>query len=225
MDAAQYLRKSRGEEGMDTDEVLARHRQALAEYAAQHGIHIVETYREVVSGGSLYARPEMLRLLQDVEEGKYDAVLCMDLDRLSRGNMRDQGLILDTFKDTGTLIVTPEKTYDLSDEMDDELAEFKTFFSRREYKMIRKRLRRGLAQSIQAGCYVSNAPYGYKNIYVDKRPTLEIIPDVRRRLRLHQHCKSRQPLGGTSSPDPVLWSDHRGCHPAESRVYRQGQLE
>ena len=177
MDAAQYLRKSRGEEGMDTDEVLARHRQALAEYAAQHGIHIVETYREVVSGGSLYARPEMLRLLQDVEEGKYDAVLCMDLDRLSRGNMRDQGLILDTFKDTGTLIVTPEKTYDLSDEMDDELAEFKTFFSRREYKMIRKRLRRGLAQSIQAGCYVSNAPYGYKNIYVDKRPTLEIIPE------------------------------------------------
>ena len=52
----------------------------------------------------------MLRLLQDVEEGRYDCVLCMDLDRLSRGRMRDQGIILDTFKDSETLIVTPERS-------------------------------------------------------------------------------------------------------------------
>lgn len=85
MDAAEYLRKSRMEEGMDTEEVLAKHRKALAEYAKAHDIHIIETYCEVVSGESLYARPEMLRLLQDVEDGRYDAVLVMDLDRLSRG--------------------------------------------------------------------------------------------------------------------------------------------
>ena len=139
MDAAQYLRKSRMEEGMDTEEVLAKHRKALAEFADRNNIHIIETYYEVVSGESLYARPEMLRLLKDVEDGCYDAVLCMDLDRLSRGRMRDQGVILDTFKDSGTLIITPEKTYDLSDELDDEMAEFKTFISRREYKIINKR--------------------------------------------------------------------------------------
>ena len=69
MDAAQYLRKSRMEEGMDTDEVLARHRKALADFAERNGIHIIETYCEVVSGESLHARPEMLRLLDDVEAG------------------------------------------------------------------------------------------------------------------------------------------------------------
>ena len=175
MDAAQYLRKSRMEEGMDTEEVLAKHRKALAEYAAANGIHIIETYYEVVSGESLYARPEMLRLLEDVEDGKYDAVLCMDLDRLSRGRMKDQGIILDSFKDSGTLIVTPEKTYDLSDEIDDELAEFKTFMSRREYKIINKRLQRGKAQTIRDGCYVANAPYGYRKVTIDRKPTLEIV--------------------------------------------------
>lgn len=174
MEAAEYLRKSRMEEGMNTDEVLAKHRQALAGYAAAHDIHIVESYCEVVSGESLYARPEMLRLLQDVEDSRYDAVLVMDLDRLSRGRMKDQGIILDAFRESGTLIITPEKTYDLSDEIDDELAEFKTFMSRREYKIITKRLRRGLRQSIRNGCYVANAPYGYRKIYVDKQPTLEI---------------------------------------------------
>ena len=107
MEDAEYLRKSRMEEGMDTEEVLAKHRKDLARYAAAHDIHIVETYYEVVSGESLYARPEMLRLLADVEKGLYDAVLVMDIDRLSRGRMKYQGIILDALRDSGTLIITP----------------------------------------------------------------------------------------------------------------------
>lgn len=184
MDAAIYLRKSRMEEGMDTTEVLSRHQRDLNDYAKAHDIHIIETYSEVVSGESLYARPEMLRLLEDVEDGKYDAVLVIDLDRLSRGRMKDQGIILDAFKDTDTLIVTPEKTYDLSDDLDDELAELKTFMSRREYKMINKRLRRGLRHTIKEGWYVANAPYGYRKVTVDKRPTLEIVEDEANFIRM-----------------------------------------
>lgn len=179
-----YLRKSRMEEGLETDEVLRRHRQALDECAKRHGLAILEYFPEVASGESLYARPQMLHLLEAVEAGKCDAVLCMDLDRLSRGRMKDQGIILDAFKDSGTLIVTPEKVYDLADEIDDELAEFKTFMSRREYKIINKRLRRGLRRSIQDGCYVANAPYGYRKTTVDRRPTLEIFEPEARFVRL-----------------------------------------
>ena len=126
----------------------------------------------------------MLRLLEDVEAGRYDAVLCMDLDRLSRGRMKDQGIILDAFKDTGTRIVTPEKVYDLADEIDDELAEFKTFMSRREYKIITKRLRRGLQRSIQDGCYVANAPYGYRKTVIGRQPTLEVYEPEAKFVRI-----------------------------------------
>lgn len=184
LNAGLYLRKSRMEEGLDTDEVLARHQKALLDYAKEHGIHIIETYPEVVSGESLYARPQMLRLLQDVEDGRYGCVLCMDLDRLSRGRMKDQGIILDAFKDSDTLIVTPEKVYNLADEIDEEYAELKTFMSRREYKIINKRLRRGLQQSIEDGCYVANAPYGYKKLSVDRRPTLEIYEPEAKFVRM-----------------------------------------
>lgn len=182
--AAAYLRKSRMEEGMETEEVLRKHREWLDESAERHGLDIVDYYPEVVSGESLYARPQMLKMLEAVEAGRYDAVLCMDLDRLSRGRMKDQGIILDAFKDSGTLIVTPDKVYDLSDEIDDELAEFKTFMSRREYKIINKRLRRGLQRSIQDGCYVANAPYGYKKTTVDRKPTLEIFEPEAKFVRL-----------------------------------------
>ncbi len=184
LDAGLYLRKSRMEEGLDTDEVLAKHQKTLLDYAKEHGIHIIETYPEVVSGESLYARPQMLRLLQDVEDGRYDCVLCMDLDRLSRGRMKDQGIILDAFKDSETLIVTPEKVYNLSDEIDEEYAELKTFMSRREYKIINKRLRRGLQQSIEDGCYVANAPYGYKKVTIDRKPTLEIYEPEAKFVRM-----------------------------------------
>lgn len=173
---AEYLRKSRAEENMDTEQVLARHHETLTEYvAARPELEITATYKEVKSGESLYTRSEMLRLLEDVEAGKFDGVLCMDLDRLSRGRMSDQGIILDAMKWSGTKIYTPDKIYDLNNDLDDQMAEFKTFLSRQEWRLIRNRMQRGLQRSISEGCYVANAPYGYRKVIIDRKPTLEIV--------------------------------------------------
>lgn len=184
LEAALYLRKSRAEDGQDTETTLQRHKATLTEYAAAHGIHIVETYAEVVSGGSLYARPQMLRLLEDVEAGRYQAVLCMDMDRLSRGSMRDQGIILDALKYAGVLIVTPDKVYDLSDEADEQFAEIKTFLSRQEYRMIIKRMQRGKMRSVKNGCYITKAPFGYRNVHSGKLSTLEVYEPEAKFVRM-----------------------------------------
>ena len=98
----------------------------------------------------------------------------MDMDRLSRGSMREQGFVLDAFKFSGTLIVTPDRTYDLSTEADEQFAELKSFISRQEYRIIKTRMNRGRIQSVKAGRYQSQAPYGYRNVYIGKTPTLEI---------------------------------------------------
>ena len=142
--ASMYLRKSRAEEHMGLEETLSRHRSTLTAFAEKYGFLIREedVYEEVVSGESLFARPQMLRLLEAVSQGRYAAVLCMDMQRLGRGGMYDQGIILDTFKGSETLIVTPERTYDLTQDIDEEAAEMQTFLSRSEYRLITKRLRR-----------------------------------------------------------------------------------
>lgn len=177
--AAIYLRKSRAEEHMSLEETLGRHLAALTAYAEKYGFLVEEAdiYKEVVSGESLFARPEMLRLMEAVSAGQYEAVLCMDMQRLGRGGMYDQGFILDTFKGSETLIVTPDRIYDLTKELDEEAAEMQTFLSRSEYRMITKRLRRGTLQSVQNGAYMANAPFGYKKVRVNKMPTLEIVPE------------------------------------------------
>ncbi len=104
----------------------------------------------------------MLQMLKEVEQGLYDAILCMDIDRLGRGNMQEQGLILETFKKSNTQIITPRKTYDLHNEWDEEYSEFEAFMARKELKLITRRLQQGRTRSIEEGNYLSPLPpYGY----------------------------------------------------------------
>ena len=177
MPYAMYLRKSRADDPHETiEEVLAKHRRMLYELAERMEISAadIDVYDEVVSGESLYARPKMLQLLEKVESGAYRGVLCADIDRLGRGAMSEQGIILEAFRLSETLIITPGKTYDLTNDLDEEQTEIKALFARMELKMIRNRMRRGLMQTIQSGGYVANAPYGYRKCTVGKLPSLEI---------------------------------------------------
>lgn len=121
---AMYLRKSRIDEEAGIENTLSKHETMLRDMAARMGIHIDETniYREIVSGESIDARPQMQRLLKAVEMGLYTGVLCVELERLSRGNGEDQARILRTFQFSGTKILTLNKVYDLAgdDEFDEE---------------------------------------------------------------------------------------------------------
>lgn len=173
-----YLRKSRADDPHESlEETLQKHREILGKLVKDKGYHVKDVYEEVVSGESLYSRPQMLKLLEAVEAGKYAHVICVDIQRLGRGSMIDQGIILDAFKRSGTLIVTPYREYDLANETDETYTEFETFMSRQEYKMIRKRLTRGLRATIEAGGYVANAPYGYEKCTVGKLPSLKIVEE------------------------------------------------
>jgi len=108
-----YLRKSR----MDTDyeeisiaETLSRHRITLEKLCKSKRLHVDEVLEEVVSGESLAARPQMMRLLEMVSTGDYAGVVCMDIERLSRGSSMESGYIMQILQVNGCKIVTPGKT-------------------------------------------------------------------------------------------------------------------
>ena len=158
-----YLRKSRDEDNEAKEETLARHEKMLNDYCKRNKLNVVATYKEVVSGESISNRPEMQRLLEDVNLGLYTGVVCIEIERLSRGNQIDQCEILEVFKKSNTKIYTLQKIYDLSNEdIDEEFFEFSLFMSRREYKIIRRRMERGRAQAMKEGYYTGSiTPYGY----------------------------------------------------------------
>ena len=117
-----YLRKSRADNpDMTVDEVLAKHESILQDFArTEFGEEIPDAYifREVVSGETIAARPVMRRLMQLLESGNVKGVLVVDPQRLSRGDLEDCGRIVNAFRYTGTPVLTPQRTYNLTDEYD-----------------------------------------------------------------------------------------------------------
>lgn len=177
-----YLRKSRADaeaEARGEGETLARHERTLLELAKRQQLNVTEIYKEIVSGESLATRPVMQQLLSEVEQGVWAGVLVMEVERLARGDTTDQGIVAQTFKFSGTQIITPTKTYNPENEFDEEYFEFGLFMSRREYMTINRRLQRGRIASVKEGKFVGNiAPYGYERVKIkgDKGFTLEPVP-------------------------------------------------
>lgn len=198
-----YLRKSRKDLELERGgqgDTLERHERILMDYAKQRHLNITKIFREVVSGETIAARPEMQRLLSEVELGLCAGVLVVEVERLARGDTKDQGVVAEAFKFGNVKIITPMKTYDPNNEFDEEYFEFGLFMSRREYKTINRRLQRGRMTSVQEGKYIAGtAPYGYRKVRVNsgKGNTLEIVPDQADVVRLIYSLYTR----GEAQPD------------------------
>lgn len=196
-----YLRKSR----MDTDfddvsveETLNRHRRILEAFCKERRLNVVEILEEVVSGESLSARPKMLRLLELVNTGMYAGVVCVDIERLSRGSSLESGYIMQVLQTNNCKIITPSKTYDLQNESDEQFTDMKFMFSRYELKTITKRLVRGRNQSASEGKFLgSMAPYGYRSYKLPgtKGCSLQIEPNEAEIVRMIFDMYGRQGIG------------------------------
>jgi DNA invertase Pin-like site-specific DNA recombinase len=87
--AAQYLRMSTDHQQYSLDNQA----DAIAQYAAQHGLQIVKTYSDAAKSGlRLKNRPGLKQLLRDVMEGQTDfrAVLVYDVSRWGRFQDMDE---------------------------------------------------------------------------------------------------------------------------------------
>ena len=185
-----YLRKSRADmeaEAHGEGETLLRHEKLLLEIAKKMKLNITTIYREIVSGDTIASRPVMQQLLSEIESGIWEGVLVVEVERLARGDTIDQGIVAQAFKVSNTKIITPLKTYDPSNEFDEEYFEFGLFMSRREYKTVNRRLQRGRVAAAKEGKFLGSRPaFGYKIVKIqgDKGNTLEIIPEQAETIQL-----------------------------------------
>ena len=178
-----YFRKSRTDDPtLSVEEVLAKHETILNEWAERNlGAPIPEEnkYREVVSGETIADRPEVQKVLKLIESPKIKAILIVEVQRLSRGDLEDAGRLIKLIRYTNTLIITPMKTFDLIDEYDRDMFERELKRGNEFLEYQKKIMNRGRSLSVSQGNYISSrAPYGYDKIFIQegKRncPTLAI---------------------------------------------------
>lgn len=168
-DTKEYGRKSRTDDPLlTTDEILEKHSKIIEEYAIKHlGGPIPEEnrYMEVGSGESLKDRPEITRLLKDIENPAVRAIIVVDVQRLSRGDLEDAGRLIRLLRYTNTYVITPHKIYDLRDEYDRDAFERELKRGNEYLEYFKKIQARGRLASVKDGNYIGSvAPYGFDRI-------------------------------------------------------------
>lgn len=166
-----YLRKSRSDDPLlSVEEVLAKHETILDEWAEKYlGGKVPEEnkYREVVSGETIDDRPEVQKVLKLIESPKYKAVLIVEVQRLSRGDLEDAGRIIKLFRYSNTFAITPPKTYDLRDEYDRDMFERELKRGNEFLEYQKKIMNRGRLLSVSQGNFIgSRPPYGYDRVQI-----------------------------------------------------------
>ena len=161
-----YLRKSRTDDPtLDVAEILARHETILDEYAERtwgKKIPEAQKLREIVSGETIDSRPELLKILKLIESPKIKGVLLVEVQRLGRPDLEDIGRLSKLFRYTNTLVITPQKTFDLRNEYDREAFERELMRGNEYLEYTKKIMNRGRLLSVQQGNYIgTKPPYGY----------------------------------------------------------------
>ena len=117
-----YLRKSRADNPAESvEEVLEKHETILQDFARQTWTYQIpesNIYREVVSGETIEARPMMQAIISLIELPQYKAILAVEPQRLTRGDLVDCGTIINSLRYTNTLMITPSFSYDLNIKQD-----------------------------------------------------------------------------------------------------------
>ena len=181
-----YLRKSRTDDpSLTVSETLSKHEQMLDDFCRKTWNALVpeqNRFREVVSGETIESRPEIKKVLRLIEQDRYKAILIVEPQRLSRGDLEDIGRLSKLLRYTHTYVLTLQYSYDLSDERDRDYFE-RELKRGNEYLEYSKRIMaNGKALAAENGNYIgSQAPFGYKRVrYKEGKrhiSTLEIIPD------------------------------------------------
>lgn len=202
-----YLRKSRTDDPtMTVEEVLEKHESILDEWAEKNlGEKVPEKnkFREVVSGETIEDRPEIKKVLKLAESPRYKAILIVEVQRLSRGDLEDAGRLIKLLRYSNTLVITPQKTYDLRDEYDRDAFERELKRGNEYLEYTKKILDRGRLLSVSQGNYLgSTPPYGYDRTTVKdgkkKCPTLKINEEEADVVRMIFDMYANQGLGATA---------------------------
>ena len=218
-----YLRKSRSDDPLlSVEEVLEKHETILDEWSEKHlGGKVPEEnkYREIVSGETISNRPEIQKILAKMESPKYKAVLVVEVQRLSRGDLEDAGRIMKLLRYTNTMVITPPMTYDLHNEYSRDMFERELKRGNEFLEYTKKIMLRGRLASVREGNFIGSiAPYGYEKTFIQegkrKCPTLKINEDEANVVRMIFDMYVNQDMG---RPSIARYLDSMGIKPPRGK--------
>lgn len=176
-----YLRKSRNNEGEETEETLLNHRNRLLTIANKNKWKY-ELFQEV--GSSMNEnRPEYKRMIHMLQEGIFDAVLSVNLARVTRDDAETPKFMRLLREEDILFITDSERIYNLDVQEDFQALKFTGFINNWEYENIKAQLRKGKIDSAKLGRWSNGVPnYGY--VYNKLERKLDIDEEKAKAVKL-----------------------------------------
>lgn len=163
---AVYTRKS-SEEGLEQEfNSLHAQREASEAYIASQRsegwVLIRDRYDDGgISGGTL-ERPDLKRLLSDIEDGLVDVVVVYKIDRLSR-SLADFAKLVEVFDRNGVTFVSVTQSFNTTTSMGRLTLNILLSFAQFEREVTAERIRDKVAASRKKGIWMGGVPpYGYR---------------------------------------------------------------
>ncbi len=155
-----YARKSTDSEDKQIQS-LGDQIKAMEAVAKTQKLKIVETIKESKSAKSPYKRPEFDKMIKKLKNGEANAILCYQVDRLSR-NPTENGLLQQLLQDG---IIKHIKTIDKSYESDDNslLFSIEASMSNEYVRDLIKKVTRGSYSKADKGWLPGRPGIGYLN--------------------------------------------------------------
>ena len=173
-----YLRRSREDREAELEgelKTLEKHKDILTWLAEDYNADIQRWYQEVGSGATIQDREQMTILMQDMVDGKWNAVFVKEASRLGRGSGSDQDKILNVIRHSKVFVVTPDKIYNPTSKSDMKLLRKELQDGQNELEISVDRLQDGLNRGVKKGCYYGVKPYGWEKKRVKRLWML--VPD------------------------------------------------
>jgi len=190
-------------------------------FAQEHGLNIVDTYRDtqkyragnrmVEPSGTRQDRPEFQRMLSDAQKGHIDTIIAWREDRLYRG-LKAMILFLDVIQEKKLNVILAKEHFD------QRMAPVKAWVGQMELDGMRERMSMGVKARLKAGkANTGQDRYGYRRVgekieiveeeaiwvrqvfdwYIQRITLLEI----RKRL-----IENDAPQKGSSVPRKIHWA-------------------
>lgn len=158
-----YARVSTEEQAKEGFSIAAQISE-LDKYAGLNNLEIVERYiDEGASGKSIKGRSQLIRLLKDAEQQKFQIVMLYKLDRLAR-KLRDQLEIGDTLANSNIKLVSLKENFDTSTPTGIMTFQMFGMIAELERSNIIERGKLGQEQRAREGKYNGGVVLGYNSV-------------------------------------------------------------
>ena len=158
---ALYMRLSRDDELQGESGSIQTQRMMLRQYAAEHGLNVIDEYIDDGWSGTNFDRPDFQRMIDDIEDGKINCVVTKDLSRLGRNYILTGQYTEIYFPSKGVRYIAVNDNVDTING-ENELAPFLNILNemhaRQTSKKVKAAMRTRFANGAHYGAY---APLGY----------------------------------------------------------------